>query len=168
MPMISISRYGLAQFASVLVGITLAALQAAAEERSAQGHSHDTGQHGAGHTLGVFIGDTTENRRTGLTLGLEYEYRRSPRVGIGLTVEHAAGDIEADVFVVPIAYHSGPWKFYAGPGIEAGEEGEEPLLRVGVEYGLHWGEIEVSPQIDFDFVDGERLFVIGVVFAREL
>jgi hypothetical protein len=53
----------------------------------------------------------------------------------------------------------------SGPGLEKSEEGEEPLLRIGAEYGFHMGDFEISPQVDLDFVEDEALFVIGVVFA---
>jgi hypothetical protein len=126
---------------------------------------HHAEHHVPQHVLGVFIGDTTRDRRDGLTLGLEYEYRVSDLVGIGATVEHVAGDFDTDVVVLPVALHSGPWKVYAGPGLEKSEEGEEPLLRIGAEYGFHMGDFEISPQVDLDFVEDEALFVIGVVFA---
>jgi hypothetical protein len=45
------------------------------------------------------------------------------------------------------------------------KRGEEPLLRIGAEYGFHMGDFEISPQVDLDFVEDEALFVIGVVFA---
>jgi len=133
---------------------------------------HGEATDGEGHTphstLGVFIGDTTEERRDGLTLGIEYEYRASERFGVGVIAEHVAGNFDTNVFVLPAAYHRGPWKLYAGPGIERGREGEEPLLRLGVEYGFHVGDFEVSPQFDVDFVGGDRLLIFGVVFAVEL
>lgn len=147
-----------------LLGFLPAMVGAADEESPASPH----GQNEPHSTLGVFVGDTTESRRDGFTLGLEYEYRASSRWGIGFTAEHAGGDFDTNVFVLPVALHEGPWKFYLGPGIESGDEGEEPLFRVGAEYGLHFGEYEISPQVDLDFVDGERLFVFGIVFAREL
>ena len=101
-------------------------------------------------------------------MGLEYEYRVSQLLGLGITAEHVAGEFDTNVFVAPIALHSGPWKVYAGPGIEDGEEGSEFLMRVGLEYGFHFGEYEISPQVDVDFVDGEQLFVLGVVVGMEL
>lgn len=124
------------------------------------------------HVAGLFLGNTAEDRRAedrrdGLTLGLEYEYRAAAAWGIGISLEHAGGGIDSGVVVLPVARHHGPWKVYAGPGMERREEGEEALFRLGVEYGFHFRGIEVSPQVDVDFVDGERLFVLGVVFARE-
>lgn len=133
-------------------------------EHSGSGHAHPGFPH---HTLGVFVGDTTEERRDqALTLGLEYEYRASEGFGFGLIAEHVGGDFDTNVVVLPVAMHRGPWKLYAGPGIEDSEEGSEPLLRVGVEYGFRVGAYEISPQIDIDFVDDERLLIFGVVIAR--
>lgn len=134
---------------------------------AAQSQEHHV-PHFPHHTLGVFIGDTTEDRREGGTLGLEYEYRLAQRYGVGLTVEHVFGDFDTNVFVIPVAWHQNAWKLYAGPGLERSDEGSELLLRLGVEYGFEVGELEVSPQLDVDFVDGEQLFVFGVVFALPL
>ena len=118
-------------------------------------------------TLGVFIGDTTEVRRAeGVTLGLEYEYRFTEVFGMGAIVERVMGDFDTNVYVASMAYHRGPWKLYAGPGIEDGEEGSEHLFRLGVEYGFHAGGYEISPQVDVDFVAGESLLVFGLVLAR--
>ena len=125
--------------------------------------------HFPGHVLGVFIGDTFEERREGVTLGLEYEYRASERFGVGFIAEHVSGDLDLNVFVVPFALHHGPWKLYTGPGLETGHHGDKAMLRVGVEYGFHLNRFEISPQVDVDFVEGgETLFVIGVVFATSL
>jgi len=149
--------------ALMLVGLPM--VQASEAESVAGDH----GFHEPFHTLGVFIGDTTGDRRAeeGVTLGLEYEYRATEMFGVGFIAEHVAGDFDTNVFVLPAAFHRGSWKLYAGPGLERGEE-DKFLLRVGIEYGFHFGKYEVSPQLDLDFVGGERLFVFGVVFAREL
>ena len=85
--------------------------------------------------------------------------------GIGALAEHTFGSLDAWVFAVPAAIHSGPWKFYVAPGIEDSERGTESLVRVGVEFGFEVDEWEIAPQIDVDFVDGEEIFVIGVVFG---
>lgn len=158
---------GLARIFKRLVAALLFCSQASsviAQETSA----HHGGEFEPGHVVGVFLGETTEDRRGNFTLGLEYEYRLSEAFGVGLTAEHIGGDFDTNVFVLPVARHYGPWKVYAGPGVERRDGDTEGLVRVGVEYGFHLGEYEISPQIDFDWVDGERLFVIGVVFAREL
>ena len=154
-----------------LMAAALGAINPMAPVAASEVGAHDEHSfHEPFHVVGVFIGDTTEDRRAeeGLTLGVEYEYRATERFGVGFTAEHVAGDFNTNVFVLPLALHRGPWKVYAGPGIERADRGNETLLRLGAEYGFRWGEYEISPQVDVDFVDGERLFVIGLVFAREL
>lgn len=170
------SRSRWIQYATLLLAAAAnSSLALGQTEERTQAEGHHSNQNKAagtehhqkvpGHTLGVFFGDTTEERRDGFTTGLEYEYRFSERYGIGLTLEHVAGDFHTDVLVVPVAWHNGPWKLYAGPGVEDGEEGTETLFRLGAEYGFHVGKFEISPQIDMDFVGGDRLLVFGVVFA---
>ena len=152
--------------AACLAALLLAFASPIAAEGSA-GHGHYPH-----HTLGVFLGSSTEDRREeprrGGTFGVEYEYRFSEKYGVGAVVEHVAGDLDVSVLAMPFAYHRGPWKMYAAPGVEFGHGEEEPLLRLGVEYGFHSRGFEISPQVDLDFVNGERVFVIGVVIARPL
>lgn len=122
------------------------------------------------HVFGVFVGGASEEigrRENGFVLGFEYEYRFGPNLGIGAIIERTYGDLEIDVYALPIAYHNGPWKLYVAPGIEDGAGGSETMFRVGVEHGFHVGKWEISPQVDIDFVERETdVLVIGVVFAR--
>ncbi len=134
-------------------------------EETAHGEHH-AGAESHKHYFAGFIGGADEGRDEGLALALEYERRLSPRFGIGGVVEHTYGDLDTWVYAVPLAYHNGPWKLYAAPGIEDGEHGSESLIRLGVEYGFHRGNWEISPQFDIDFVDGEEIFVFGVAFGR--
>ncbi|EAQ98870.2 outer membrane beta-barrel protein [Congregibacter litoralis] len=159
--------------AALTILLSASALAEDASQSEVHGSVHESSSHHGGlgfphHTLGVFFGDTTETRRNqGFTLGLEYEYRVNEQFGVGAILEHVGGDFHTNVAVVPLAYHRGPWKLYAGPGIEdSEEEGSAFLLRVGLEYGFHVGKYELSPQIDVDFVDNEHLFIFGVTVAR--
>ena len=140
--------------------------QGALSEEHAEAHDLEHEPH---HTIGVFVGNSTEDRRddrrNGVTLGLEYEYRVSAQYGVGVVVERVFGDLDINVLAVPFAWHRGPWKLYGAPGIETGHGENEPLFRVGVEYGFEAGGLEISPQVDLDFVNGERVFVIGLVVA---
>ncbi len=116
---------------------------------------------------GMFVGITSESRREkGIALGIEYERRLNKSFGIGLVAEHTFGDLDFWVYAVPFAYHTGRWKFYIAPGIEDGDHGSESLLRIGGEYAYEVGEWEISPQLDWDLVDGEEAFVFGVVFGK--
>lgn len=158
--------------ASLLVAV--AALAASPQGTHAQVEERESAEEEfPRHVVGLFLGNTSEDRRSedrrdGFTLGLEYEYRASAPWGIGVSLEHVGGDIDSGVVVLPVARHFGHWKVYAGPGLERREEEEEALFRLGMEYGFRVREIEVSPQVNVDFVDGERLFALGVVFAWEL
>jgi hypothetical protein len=132
-------------------------------------HHDDTEHEFHRNYLAVFVGITSEDRReSATTFGIEYERRLSERFGIGGLVEHAFGDLDFTVYAVPFAYHSGPWKLYAAPGIENADHhsGNEFLFRLGVEYGFQVGRYEVAPQFDVDFVNGEEVLVLGITFGR--
>ena len=117
--------------------------------------------------LGMFVGVTSEARREkGIALGIEYERRLNKSFGIGLLAEYTSGDLDFWVYAVPFAYHTGRWKFYIAPGIEDGHDGSESLIRIGAEYAYEVGAWEISPQLDWDFVDGEQVFVLGVVLGK--
>lgn len=121
------------------------------------------------HVIAFFAGVAHQGARdNGLALGIEYEYRLNDRFGIGTLAEHTFGDMDAWVYAVPFAYHQGPWKLYAAPGLEDGEHGSESMLRLGGEYGFEVGEWEIAPQIDVDLVDGEKTWVVGVTFGKGL
>ena len=158
-----------APFLLILIA-TLAPGHVHAEEETHAGASHGAAHPYHRHIVGLFVGGATEEfgrRENGFVLGLEYEYRFGPSFGIGAIAEHTYGDLDIWVYAVPFAYHNGPWKLYVAPGVEEGEGGNERMLRIGVEYGLHAGKWEISPQVDIDFVERESdVVVIGVVFAR--
>lgn len=141
--------------------VTMASLRA--QEPEAVEHAYHR------HVIALFAGVAHEGARdNGLALGIEYEHRLNARFGIGVLAEHTFGDIDTWVYAVPFAYHRGPWKVYAAPGIEDGEHGSESLLRLGGEYGFEVGEWEIAPQIDLDLVDGEETWVVGVTFGKGL
>lgn len=121
------------------------------------------------NSIGLFVGITDEDRReTGLALGIEGSHFFTESVGVGGVLEYTFGDIDALVGLVAPMYRSGKWKIFAGPGFETGDatDGTEFLVRVGTEYGFEVGSIEISPQFNVDFVDGDTVVVIGVLFAK--
>jgi hypothetical protein len=67
-----------------------------------------------------------------------------------------------------LGFRTGQWKFFAGPGFENGDttNGTEFLVRVGGEYGFEVGPIEIAPQLNVDFVDGDAVLVIVALFAK--
>jgi hypothetical protein len=147
--------------------VTLALLTALLLAHAADADDHEGSHAYHKNTAALFVGFAGEGRReNGLALGAEYERRLNADFGIGLLAEHTFGDLDTWVVALPLAYHSGAWKFYLAPGVEERHAGTESLLRVGAEYGFEYGEWEISPQIDVDFVDGEEIYVIGVTFGH--
>jgi hypothetical protein len=118
--------------------------------------------------IGVFLGATRKSRRTeAFTLGLEYNRRFTEHFGMGVLAEKVFADDEFNVYALGFAYYAGPWKVYAAPGLEkSSHHGNEFLLRVGVEYAFKAGPLEISPQIDLDFVGGEQVLVFGVTIGK--
>lgn len=88
------------------------------------------------------------------------------KFSIGGIVEHTFGDADFTVYAVPLAYRVDRWKFLVAPGIEDGHHGTESLVRVAAEYAYMVGSIEISPQVAVDFVDGEDVWVFGLVFGK--
>ena len=115
-----------------------------------------------------FVGFTGEGRRdNGFALGIEYERRFNKSFGIGLFAERTFGDLEFWVVGVPFAWHKGPLKLYAAPGIEDidGISGIDALVRIGALYGFEAGRVEIAPQLAYDVVAGENAVVLGVTFG---
>lgn len=80
--------------------------------------------------------------------------------------ERTFRDFDSTVYAMPFAFHTGTWKFYVAPGIEDGDHGSETLVRLGTEYAFEVGAWEISPQLNIDFVDGDEILVLGVVFGK--
>ena len=116
--------------------------------------------------VGGFIGGAHEGRDNGSVLGLVYERLLSESFGIGVIAEHTYGDFDFSVFAVPFVYRTGPWRLFIAPGIEDSEHGTESLWRLGAGYAFEAGTLEVVPEFSVDFVNGEEVFVLGVVIAK--
>jgi len=120
------------------------------------------------NSVGAFAGFTGASRRdNGLTLALTYERRITESFGLGAEVERVFGDLDFWLVTVPFAYHRGPWKLFAGPGVEKLDGGDyEGLIRIGGEYGFEVSEKwEISPVLALDFVDGDTEVIGGVLFS---
>ena len=88
-------------------------------------------------------------------------------MALGAFAEHTFGDADFTVYAVAFAYRFDRWKFYIAPGIEKSDaHGTESLVRLGAEYAFKRGTWEVSPQLAVDFVDGDEVLVLGVVFGK--
>jgi hypothetical protein len=80
-------------------GLTLTAPASATdlEASDGQGHEHH-------HHIAVILGTThTEHDVDAFTIGVDYEYRLSSLIGVGVLGEYATGDVDAWVVGVPFA-----------------------------------------------------------------
>lgn len=138
----------------------------ASEHESTSGHESAHGAHK--NIVSFFAGVTHGGRReNAAALGVGYERLLSKSFGIGVLAEHTFGDADFTVYAVPFAYRIDRWKFYIAPGIEESDEhGSESLVRLSAEYAFEAGSWEISPQLAVDFVDGEDVWVLGVVFGK--
>ena len=146
-------------------------------EGPAKDEHHETAEHevAAGHEGGhahqnfvtAFVGITHAGRReNGLALGLGYDRMLTEKFSIGGIVEHTFGDQDFTVYAIPLAYRVDRWKLLVAGGVEDGQHGTESLIRLAAEYAYVVGKIEISPQVAVDFVDGEEVWVFGLVFGK--
>ncbi len=120
------------------------------------------------NVLSFFAGVTHEGRcENGAALGVGYERLLNESFGIGALAEHTFGDDVFTVYAVAFAYRVDRWKFYIAPGIEdSAAHGTESLVRLSAEYAFEAGTWEISPQLAVDFVDGDEVLILGVVFGK--
>lgn len=128
---------------------------------------------GKNHFPGVFVGATHAQDETNFTYGIEYEYKFTPKWGVGAVYEktekaHYSDGI--DVKVAALYYH--PYS-YLRLGIGVGKEkigGDHPhtedLYRMSINYDYHFGDFNIEPTFAVDFIDGEKAFLVGVAFVR--
>jgi hypothetical protein len=129
--------------------------------------AHETTHEFHPNLIAFFAGVTSEDRREkGGALGIAYERRLNESFGVGALAEYTSGDLDFWVFAVPFVYHTGPWKLYVAPGVESSDHGEEFMFRLAGEYGFEVASWEISPQLAVDLVDGDQVFVLGVVFGK--
>ncbi len=123
----------------------------------------------APNLVSVFAGNTQHGSSNGASLGLEYERRLTPLIGLGAFVEYAGGDIDALRVGTPVFFqpHAG-WVFKLAPGSEIEHGDAQFMMRVGVGY-----EFEIAskwiliPQINTDFVDRRGTTLIyGLSLSR--
>ncbi len=127
------------------------------------------------HHLSVLTGGTTifESDETAYTLGVDYEYRVSELLGLGVVAEQAFGGIDSTTILAVADIHL--WRGLAlqiGPGIEVIDEGLENetnfVARFGALYEIEFeGGYTLSPQIHYDASTEDALvfgLALGVAF----
>jgi hypothetical protein len=155
--------------AALLLGLTAPALASEPHGAGTEGHTDDRQAHHR-HHLGLFLGAAVreeEHRESGFALGLEYEYRPVPNLGLGALVEDAVGELRGLLVAAPLAIY--PWRglrLVAAPGAEIPEEGPaEFAMRLGIAYGIPVGRFSIYPEFNADLVEGKPTYVVGLTFG---
>lgn len=153
------SRRGMTQLSGLLllcVGLWFPMISSGSEE--GQGHRHH---------VAVFIGATHAEGTDEPTVGVDYEYRLTPKIGVGALVDRAGGDLDATIVAGALFFH--PYErllLLAAAGNENTDHGDEFIVRVGIGYEFELnGGWTLTPQLNFDFVEDEEtkeVYGIGI------
>ena len=125
----------------------------------------------AEQSLSLFAGITDDRGDNVFSMGLDYEYHLSELIGVGGLLDVAGGDVRSFVVGVPVFVHPvGGLLLLAAPGVEHQNDGSnEFLIRIGVGWEFEVGErFVLTPILNVDFVDGDKVYVYGVAFGYKL
>ncbi|MEM7701299.1 MAG: hypothetical protein AAF251_05120 [Pseudomonadota bacterium] len=156
--------WGIGKLALAVVTLFLLVLCSPA---SANGHDDESREP---NHVSVLIGGTHVNDgdETAFTLGLDYEHRVTELLGLGFVIEHAFLEREATSILAVADIHV--WRGFViqvGPGVEFVGNEEYLLGRFGTLYELELGDhFTISPQIHYDFSEGEDAIVLGLAIGR--
>ncbi len=124
---------------------------------------HEDQVHGHRHHIALFLGNTHAEGDDGFTVGLDYEYRLAPHVGVGGLADYAGNDLESTVVAAGLFIHPyDEWRLLLAPGFENRHGENEFLVRAGVSYEFSVGDWTVAPTLEVDLVDGEENTVLGL------
>lgn len=147
----------------LLFFLTLFPFEILAEEVE---HSEHGGAHEHRHHLALFLGATHTDEEDEFSIGIDYEYRLKPILGVGGLIEYTGGDLETTVVAAALFIHPyDDWRLVLAPGFENEDSDNEFLFRVGVSYEFPVGKWTISPEFNVDFVDGEENLVYGLSFG---
>lgn len=127
-------------------------------------------EHGRGtQAVNVFIGGVDEiGRDEGFAIGIDYEYRLSPKWGVGGFAEAVTGAERSFVAGLQGYWHAvADLVLVAGPGVERRDGEAEGVFRIGAfyEFPLQTGFV-LSPGIFYDFVEGDDVVVYGINIGK--
>jgi len=121
------------------------------------------------HHVGVFVGGGCRpgdggDAACGFAAGVDYEFRFSKWVGLGLDAEVATGDLRDAVIAGLVFVH--PWKgllVVAGPGAEISSHGTEYVTRLGAAYQFPIADrFTLAPTFAVDVVNREPVYIYGI------
>jgi hypothetical protein len=128
-------------------------------------HAHTDG-HGAGRQSAiVFVGGSEEiGDRDGFTLGLEYEVRLSPGLGVGVFAEGVSGLNRSMALGGQLYWHAvAGLVLTAGPGVDRSHDEWGAMWRLGVLYEFPLGDgVFLAPALAYDFTEHDDIVVYGL------
>lgn len=126
------------------------------------------------HHVSVFTGATTASSHTHFTIGLDYEFRVLPMLGVGLIYDHAFAFYDTNIVALGFFAHPfddstplGALKFVLAPGVEFEHGHSAFVFRLGTAYDIPvGGNFTVSPTFNFDWIEnGHTAVVYGLSFG---
>ncbi len=126
------------------------------------------GEEDARNEIAIFLGLTTNKDATAATFGVDYQYRLSPPVGVGLVLDHAAGEIKSTLLAPALFLHLLSWEITLAPGVEFVDSETNLIFRAGIEYEIKLPYFSISPTINLDSERGGELsLAYGLSFGME-
>ncbi len=131
-------------------------------EQSEPGSEQEYAIHGP-HHLSMLLGNTHEGGGgDSFTAGIDYEYRVNELLGVGAIMERAYGELNATTMlaVADIHFQNG-LIMQVGPGFERKDDDNVFVTRLGVLYEFEVENLTFSPQLHWDYHEGEPNAVIA-------
>lgn len=146
----------------------------AAQSPHAPDPRHDFHATGSGHEphashpfhhnhLALFLGATIHGSHVYPSLGFDYEFLFTPKVGVTALLEMVFAEHDEQIAGLGVAVHPfAALKVAAIPALVVAEGHAAFLMRGTVEYGFHVGPVSLAPGVSVDYAHSEILFVPGV------
>lgn len=149
----------------LLLGVFGLIASANAQHESGGGEVHIP--HGP-HHLSILLADTHVNSEgNSSTVGIDYEFRVSPLLGLGAVIERAYGELDATTLlaVADIHLYDG-FIMQVGPGFERRHSENVLVARAGVLYEFEYDNFTLSPQLHWDYHrDEANAIVLGIALG---
>ena len=122
------------------------------------------GVHGP-HHLSVLMANThSSGEGNNPTIGLDYEYRVNALLGVGAVLERAYGTLDATTMLAVADIHCrNGLIMQVGPGFERNSHDTIFVARLGILYEFEMGRYTLSPQLHWDYHEGEANTIVAGV-----
>lgn len=153
--------------------VAILALVLAPGPAAADDDAHAGGHDPHHHHLAVAGGAAfkAEKPKSAWFLGVDYEYRFNPKIGLGGYYEETLGDFNLQALGIMLFFHpTESLKLAAGGGVERklGGGHDKALIRFQVAYDFHAGQVTYGPMAAWDLIEDQSNVVyvgFGVGFG---